>query len=150
MLSTPWPGSVPRGAFLLSPCAAAACAYAAVRPNPPALGAFAEGHPGHPLRTPHPPCVGTPQQEKPCGARKARRFTLRKQKKIRLLRYGFLKCRESYTPLRGYKPKKERRKKRNRPKPEKRNRRGTLPEQKGGGAGGGKEADRRHRKAGKE
>ena len=61
-----------------------------------------------------------------------------------------MKCRESYTPLRGYKPKKERRKKRNRPKPEKRNRRGTLPEQKGGGAGGGKEADRRHRKAGKE
>lgn len=53
-----------------------------------------------------------------------------KTEKIRLLRYGFLKCRESYTPLRGYKPKKERRKKRNRPKPEKRNRRGTLPEQK--------------------
>lgn len=48
-------GECTAGAFLLSPCAAAACAYAAARPNPPALGAFAEGHPGHPLRTPHPP-----------------------------------------------------------------------------------------------
>nr|DAP98895.1 MAG TPA: hypothetical protein [Caudoviricetes sp.]DAT70797.1 MAG TPA: hypothetical protein [Caudoviricetes sp.] len=48
-------GECTAGAFLLSPCAAAVCAYAAARPNPPALGAFAEGHPGHPLRTPHPP-----------------------------------------------------------------------------------------------
>lgn len=47
-------GEYTAGAFHLSPRAAAQYQGAAARPNPPALGAFAEGHPGHPLqhRTP--------------------------------------------------------------------------------------------------
>ena len=139
-------GECTAGAFLLSPCAAAV--RAAARPNPPALGAFAEGTRA-PIG-PTPLCRYSQQEKAVRGKEEPTFYPVRKrEKKSGGYVTVFFEMTGKLYPLRGYKPKKRRRK----------NEIDQNRKSETGGAPAGakrrwrrwrKEADRRHRKAGKE
>lgn len=93
-------GECTAGAFLLSPRAAAQYQGAAARPNPPALGAFAEGHPGHPLQR-RTPLFGSSPEEKMVRGKERPAFSSVKTEKIRVLRYGFFERRQILSPKGG-------------------------------------------------